>query len=208
MCPSGSGRSAARVRGLSCSCSVACACWGGLGGATRQGARSARTAGHLSLVLGGNCRIAVGTLNGLTPDRRAIFWFDAHGGGNLPAGNCACRLDRALFRGAPGLPGAGVGWRSHFYFPLDLLAYATSPGSPGQTKFSKRKGGANSPLPPPSGFHPPYNRHRHPNSAITTTTPASPPPAPSGSAAASWPSARRTRPWWVENPPYIRAPSR
>jgi arginase len=46
--------------------------------------RSARTAGHFPLVLGGNCNTAVGTLSGLTPARRATFWFDAHGDGNTP----------------------------------------------------------------------------------------------------------------------------
>jgi len=46
--------------------------------------RSARAAGHFPLVLGGNCNTAVGTLSGLTPARRASFWFDAHGDCNTP----------------------------------------------------------------------------------------------------------------------------
>ena len=46
--------------------------------------RSARIAGHFPLVLSGNCNTAVGTLSGLTPDRRATFWFDAHGDCNTP----------------------------------------------------------------------------------------------------------------------------
>jgi len=46
--------------------------------------RSARTAGHFPLVLSGNCNTAVGTLSGLTPARRASFWFDAHGDCNTP----------------------------------------------------------------------------------------------------------------------------
>jgi arginase len=46
--------------------------------------RSARIAGHFPLVLGGNCNTAVGTLSGLTPARRATFWFDAHGDCNTP----------------------------------------------------------------------------------------------------------------------------
>jgi hypothetical protein len=46
--------------------------------------RSARTAGHFPLVLSGNCNTAVGTLSGLTPARRATFWFDANGDGNTP----------------------------------------------------------------------------------------------------------------------------
>jgi arginase len=36
------------------------------------------------LVLSGNCNSAVGTLSGLTPARRATFWFDAHGDCNTP----------------------------------------------------------------------------------------------------------------------------
>ena len=36
------------------------------------------------IVLSGNCHSAVGTLSGLTPRERAIFWFDAHGDANTP----------------------------------------------------------------------------------------------------------------------------
>lgn len=46
--------------------------------------RSARAAGRFPLVLGGNCNTAIGTLSGLTPSRRAVFWFDAHGDLNTP----------------------------------------------------------------------------------------------------------------------------
>jgi len=46
--------------------------------------RAARTAGRFPLVLSGNCNSAVGTLSGLTPARRATFWFDAHGDCNTP----------------------------------------------------------------------------------------------------------------------------
>jgi arginase len=46
--------------------------------------RSARAAGDFPLVLGGNCSTALGTLSGLTPARRATFWFDAHGDCNTP----------------------------------------------------------------------------------------------------------------------------
>ena len=46
--------------------------------------RSARSAGDFPLVLSGNCNTAVGTLSGLTPARRATFWFDAHGDCNTP----------------------------------------------------------------------------------------------------------------------------
>ena len=56
-------------------------------------ARSARTAGHFPLVLGGNCNTAVGTLSGLTPARRATFWFDAHGDCNTPETTTSGFLD-------------------------------------------------------------------------------------------------------------------
>ena len=55
--------------------------------------RSARSAGHFPLVLGGNCNTAVGTLSGLTPARRAIFWFDAHGDCNTPETTTSGFLD-------------------------------------------------------------------------------------------------------------------
>jgi arginase len=46
--------------------------------------RAAHAAGHFALVLSGNCNTAIGTLSGLTPARRATFWFDAHGDYNTP----------------------------------------------------------------------------------------------------------------------------
>jgi len=46
--------------------------------------RAAHDAGRFALVLSGNCNTAVGTLSGLTPSRRATFWFDAHGDYNTP----------------------------------------------------------------------------------------------------------------------------
>jgi arginase len=46
--------------------------------------RGARGSGRFPLVLGGNCNTAIGTLSGLTPSRRAVFWFDAHGDLNTP----------------------------------------------------------------------------------------------------------------------------
>jgi len=55
--------------------------------------RSARIAGHFPLVLSGNCNTAVGTLSGLTPARRATFWFDAHGDCNTPETTVSGFLD-------------------------------------------------------------------------------------------------------------------
>ena len=46
--------------------------------------RAAHEAGRFALVLSGNCNSAVGTLSGLSPSRRATFWFDAHGDYNTP----------------------------------------------------------------------------------------------------------------------------
>lgn len=46
--------------------------------------RNARQRGAFPLVLSGNCNSAVGTLSGLTPGERSIFWFDAHGDANTP----------------------------------------------------------------------------------------------------------------------------
>jgi arginase len=53
----------------------------------RRVAAAVRTAGaadRFPLVLSGNCNAAVGALSGLTPSRRALFWFDAHGDLNTP----------------------------------------------------------------------------------------------------------------------------
>src|SRR3954453_24146540 len=55
--------------------------------------RSARTAGHFPLVLSGNCDTAVGTLSGLTPARRATFWFGAHADCHTPETTTSGLLD-------------------------------------------------------------------------------------------------------------------
>jgi arginase len=46
--------------------------------------RAAREAGRFPLVLSGNCNTAPGTLAGLSPLSRAVFWFDAHADVNTP----------------------------------------------------------------------------------------------------------------------------
>lgn len=46
--------------------------------------RAARARGRFPLVLSGNCNSAPGTLAGLTPSPRSVFWFDAHGDLNTP----------------------------------------------------------------------------------------------------------------------------
>ena len=49
-----------------------------------QQVQQARADACFPLVLSGNCSTAAGTLSGLTPSKRAIFWFDAHGDCNTP----------------------------------------------------------------------------------------------------------------------------
>ena len=69
--------------------------------------RAARAAGRFPLVLAGNCNSAIGTLAGLAPARRAIFWFDAHGDLNTPDTTASGFLD------GTGLATAlGLGWRA------------------------------------------------------------------------------------------------
>ena len=46
--------------------------------------RQAIVNGRFPLVLSGNCNTAPGTLAGLTPHKRAVFWFDAHADCNTP----------------------------------------------------------------------------------------------------------------------------
>jgi arginase len=57
------------------------------------GVRAASEAGRFPLVLSGNCNSALGTLSGLTPARRATFWFDAHGDYNTPETTTSGFLD-------------------------------------------------------------------------------------------------------------------
>jgi len=71
-----------------------------------SGVRLARGAGRFPLVLSGNCNSAIGTLSGLVPAPRAIFWFDAHGDCNTPETTASGFLD------GTGLAVAlGVCWR-------------------------------------------------------------------------------------------------
>lgn len=53
-------------------------------GRVAQRVRAAREQGRFPLVLSGNCNTAPGTLAGLTPASRAVFWFDAHADCNTP----------------------------------------------------------------------------------------------------------------------------
>ncbi len=52
--------------------------------AVAQRVRAAVAGGRFPLVLSGNCSTAPGTLAGLAPASRAVFWFDAHADCNTP----------------------------------------------------------------------------------------------------------------------------
>jgi arginase len=65
--------------------------------------RAARDAGRFPIVLSGNCNASVGVLSGLTPSRRAIFWFDAHGDLNTPDTTTSGFLDGTGLATALGL---------------------------------------------------------------------------------------------------------
>ena len=65
--------------------------------------RAVRAAGQFPVVLSGNCNVAVGTLSGLTPTRRAIFWFDAHADCNTPDTTATGFLDGTGLATALGL---------------------------------------------------------------------------------------------------------
>jgi arginase len=67
------------------------------------GVRVARAAGRFPLVLSGNCNSAIGTLGGLAPAPRAIFWFDAHGDCNTPETTASGFLDGTGLAAALGL---------------------------------------------------------------------------------------------------------
>ena len=65
--------------------------------------RASRESGRFPLVLSGNCNASVGALSGLTPSRRALFWFDAHGDLNTPDTTASGFLDGTGLATALGL---------------------------------------------------------------------------------------------------------
>ncbi len=65
--------------------------------------RAARESGRFPLVLSGNCSTACGTLSGLDPARRPVFWFDAHGDLNTPDTTTTGFLDGMALAIAQGL---------------------------------------------------------------------------------------------------------
>jgi arginase len=86
--------------------------------------RAARDAGRFPLVLSGNCNASVGALSGLTPSRRAIFWFDAHGDLNTPDTTTSGFLDGTGFATALGLCWRGLTSGIPGFAPVDSeMAY-------------------------------------------------------------------------------------
>jgi arginase len=65
--------------------------------------REVRAAGQFPLVLSGNCNSAIGTLSGLAPATRAVFWFDAHADCNTPDTTATGCLDGTGLATALGL---------------------------------------------------------------------------------------------------------
>jgi arginase len=81
--------------------------------------RAARAAGRFPLVLSGNCNVAVGALSGLTPARRALFWFDAHGDLNTPETTGSGFLDGTGLATALGLCWARLAGSIPGYQPVE-----------------------------------------------------------------------------------------
>jgi arginase len=84
--------------------------------------RVARDAGRFPLVLSGNCNASVGVLSGLTPSRRAVFWFDAHGDLNTPDTTTSGFLDGTGFATALGLCWHGLASGIPGFQPVDSEA--------------------------------------------------------------------------------------
>lgn len=64
--------------------------------------RAAVEGGRFPLVLSGNCNMAPGTLAGLAPASRAVFWFDAHADCNTPETTTSGFLDGTALATAMG----------------------------------------------------------------------------------------------------------
>ena len=70
--------------------------------------RRARDDGCFPLVLSGNCSPAAGILSGLTPGRRGVFWFDAHGDINTPDTTTSGFIDGTALAASLGLCWRGM----------------------------------------------------------------------------------------------------
>ena len=81
--------------------------------------RAARSSGAFPLVLSGNCHTACGTLAGLTPHERAVFWFDAHGDVNTPDTTTTGFLDGTGLAAAMGWCWDGMTRQIPGFAPVD-----------------------------------------------------------------------------------------
>ena len=81
--------------------------------------RSARTRGAFPIVFSGNCNTACGTLAGLTPHERAVFWFDAHGDANTPETTTTGFLDGTGLAAAMGWCWNGMTRQIPGFAPVD-----------------------------------------------------------------------------------------
>ena len=81
--------------------------------------RAARSSGAFPLVLSGNCNTACGTLAGLTPHERAVFWFDAHGDVNTPDTTTTGFLDGTGLAAAMGWCWNGMTRKISGFAPVD-----------------------------------------------------------------------------------------
>jgi arginase len=84
-----------------------------------QAVRAAREAGRFPVILSGNCNLAVGTLSGLTPAPRAVFWFDAHGDLNTPETTTSGFLDGTGLATALGLCWRGLTGKVPGFRPVE-----------------------------------------------------------------------------------------
>ncbi len=74
------------------------------------------------IVLSGNCGTASGTLAGLTPSRRAVLWFDAHGDANTPDTTITGFVDGTALATALGWCWHGLADRIPGFEPVDASA--------------------------------------------------------------------------------------
>ena len=84
--------------------------------------RTAIGDGRFPIVLSGNCGTASGTLAGLTPSRRAVLWFDAHGDANTPDTTITGFVDGTALATALGWCWHGLADRIPGFEPVDASA--------------------------------------------------------------------------------------
>jgi arginase len=84
--------------------------------------RDALAGKRFPLVVSGNCNTACGTLSGLTPHRRAVFWFDAHADINTPDTTISGFLDGMALATALGWCWQNLTATIHGFEPLDPSA--------------------------------------------------------------------------------------